>query len=207
MAQPRLTLFSPSLGDVEIPGLTPQGFEFGSGGAIMGASGDFNVQPVAAGRSPASTAADIVVAVFSIPAKSFDQLNRGVDIQAQGSFVNNANGKTVKIIWGATTAVVGSAVIGGTTIGSIIVAPAGGNAANSGGWQLMASVFKYGAAGSNTQLALHQASQSGSTPGALLAPSLLTSPENAPILVAVTANAGTTATDIVFNFLQMTGMN
>ena len=37
---------------------------------------------------------------------------------------------------------------------------------------------------------------------ALVAPALLTLAENATIYVAVTANATTTASDIVFNFLQ-----
>jgi len=213
-----LTIWSPPIGDVFFGSAQAGaiGTSFGNGAATsganpqnalqMGASGDLNVQQSSAGISPAATGADKVLAVYSLPAGALDIANRILDIQAQGSFVNNGtNAKTVKIIWGATAAVVGQTVSGGTAIASIVVTT--GSAANSGGWQMMASVSKYGAAGSNTQLALHQTSQSGSTPGALLAPSLLTSAENAPILIAITGNAATTASDIVFNFLQITGFN
>lgn len=212
-----LTIWSPPIGDVFFGSAQAGaiGTSFGNGAATsganaqnslqMGSSGDLNVQQVSAGRSPGATGADNVLAVYTLPAGALDITGRVLDIQAQGSFTTNTNAKTVKIIWGATTAVVGSTVTGGAVIGSIIITT--GSAANGGGWQLMASVSKYGAAGSNTQLALHQASQSGITPGALLAPSLLTSPENAPILIAITGNAATATSDIVFNFFQLTGYN
>jgi hypothetical protein len=156
----------------------------------------------AAGINPASTAADVVLAVFALPANIFSTANNELYIQAQGSLVNNANNKTVKLIFNATTAVVGSAVSGGTTIAST-----GTVTTIGGGWSIQASVLKYGANGSNTQLALHEQAQVGATVSTLLAPSTLTAVENAPILVAVTGNAGTTATDITFNYLEIDGSN
>jgi len=210
----KITLFSSTLGDI-LWNSAQQGAigtSMGNGAAtfgsdaqnplIMGESGNLNIQAVSAGRNPASTGADIVLAVFALPANVFDIANRGLDIQAQGSIVNNANTKRVKLIWNATTAVVGSAVTGGTTI-----ADTGSVTTLGGGFSLMASIFKYGAAGSNTQICLHQQAQVGGTVSALLAPSLATAVESGQILIAVTGNAGTTATDIVFNFLQVQGMN
>lgn len=175
----------------------------GGGGtsALFGTEGNINVQTVSAGLSPASTGADIVLAAFTLPVGVFDQAGRGINIMACGSIVNNANTKTLKIIAGATTAVVGSAVTGGTAIASAAFTTAGT------GWQLAANVFKYGASGSNTQIALHESAQAGSVVGALISPSLLTLNESASILCAVTGNAATATSDIVFNFLCANWMN
>lgn len=174
---------------------------FGSG-LQMGENGNLDVQVSSAGVQPGSTGNDNVLAVFSIPASAFDQANRGIYIAAQGSYGATVNTKRVKIIFNPSAAVVGSAVTGGTTI-----ADTGAVTTNGGGWALGANVFKYGAAGSNTQIGLHQQAQSGNAVGALLAPSLITANEGGAILVAVTGNATTAASDIVFNFLQVEGMN
>jgi len=92
-------------------------------------------------------------------------------------------------------------VTGGTTI-----ADSAAVTTNGGGWALEANAFKYGAANSNTQIGLHQQAQIGGAVAALLAPSLLTATENAVILIAITGNCTTTATDIVFNFLEVNAM-
>lgn len=175
----------------------------GGSTAFIAEEGNINRQLSSAGINPASTGADVVVAVYSLPANFFDGIgNRGLCLTAQGSIVNNANNKRVKIIFNATTAVLGSAVTGGTTI-----ADTGTVTTLGGGFNLSANVFKTGAAGSNTQLCLHQGAQVAGTVSSLLAPSTAAAVENAPILIAVTANAGTTATDIVFNFLEVNAMN
>jgi hypothetical protein len=158
---------------------------------------------VVASRNPASTAADIVVGVYTLPAYSFDISGRGVNLLAEGSFANNVNSKRVKIYFGCTTAVLGSAVTGGTVIADTGAFTTAANV----GWSLEANVFKYGAAGSNTQLGLHQGAQIGATVGTLLVPTLLTATESGAILIAVTANAATTATDIVYNFFEVNAMN
>lgn len=154
-----------------------------------------------AGLNPSATAADNVLAVYALPASSFDVTGRGINVLAQGSFASSGNVKTVKVIYNATTAVVGSTVTGGTTIAS------GTTSAAIGGWALEANVFKYGASGSNTQIALHMAFQSGSVVGALASPSLLTATESGIILIAVTGNAATTATDIALNLFTINAMN
>lgn len=210
----QISFWSPALGDILFGSAQAGaiGTSFGNGAATaganaqnslqMGTSGDINTQVSSAGVQPGATAADKVLAVYSLPAGAFDIAARGIDVQAQGSFAATANSKRIKIIFAPTAAVVGQTVTGGTTI-----ADTGTVATNGGGWSIMASVFKYGAAGSNTQLCLHQQSQVGAAVSALLAPSLTTAPENAPILIAVTGNATTAVTDIVFNFLQITAMN
>lgn len=169
----------------------------------IGDDGNLNVQIASAGINPGATGADNVLAVFSIPAGAFDIANRGINIMACGSMTAAASAKTVKIIVNPASAVVGSTVgAGGTTVASF----SDSTATSAGGWQVSANLFKYGAAGSNTQIALHEASQSNTVIGALLAPSLITATETGNILVAITGNAAATG-NITFNFLQIFAMN
>lgn len=174
--------------------------KFGSGLAYMGQSGNINVQISSAGVSPGATGADNVLAAFVLPANCFDQAGRGLTITAQGKFVSGAGTKDIKIIFNPATAVVGSTVGGGGTT----VADTGSfTTGTATGWSLQANIFKYGAAGSNTQIGLHQQAQMGGAIGPMLPPSLITATESAAINIAITGNAGTTATDIVFQFLEI----
>jgi hypothetical protein len=175
---------------------------FGSGSSNMLSNGLIAKQINALGVQPGATGADNVLAVFSLPASSFDVSGRGLAISAQGSFGATANNKRIKIIWGATAAVVGNAVTGGTTI-----ADTGTVATNASGWAIAANVFKYGGAGSNTQIGLHQQAQVGAAVSTLLAPALLTATENAAILIAVTGNATTAVTDILLNLFEIEATN
>ncbi len=182
--------------------VSQNGLPFGNGGAVAGVEGNINRQISSAGVSPAATGADKVIAVYSLPANSLVANGQGLNIIAQGSFAANGNTKDVKIIFGCTTAVVGSTVTGGTTIADTAAVTT-----NGGGWAIEANVFKYGAANSNTQIGLHQQVQVGGAVAALLAPGLTTATENAPILIAITGNATTSAADIVLNFLEINAMN
>lgn len=179
--------------------------QFGSSTATMLEEGNINRQVSASGSgvSPGATGADNVLAVYTIPANAFDVSGRGVTITAQGSFGATGNNKRIKIIFNPASAVVGSTVgASGTTI-----ADTGTVATNGGGWSLQGSVFKYGAAGSNTQLGLHQQAQVGGAVSALLAPANITATESGAILVAVTGNATTATSDIVLNFIEVNAMN
>lgn len=178
--------------------------QFGSSTAFFPEEGNVNRQISSAGVSSNTTAAqDTVLAVYALPASAFDISGRGLCVTASGSFAANANaGKDLKIFFNCTTAVVGNAVTGGTAI-----ADTGSVSTNGGGWQLSANVFKYGAAGSNTQIAIHSQAQTGGTVGTLLAPQLLTATENGVILIAVTGRNTTGANDCVFNWLEVNAMN
>ena len=184
-----------NMGCVAIP-------QFGSGGATFGYEGNINTQIASAGVNPGATAADSVLAVYSLPANSFDQISRGLQITAAGSFAANSNNKRVKLIFNATTAVVGSAVTGGTTIADTSTVTTSG-----GGWQLSAQVFKYGPPASNTQIGIHSQAQVGGAVAALVAPQLITAAENGSILIAVTGNATTVVSDIALNWLEINAMN
>lgn len=178
--------------------------QFGSGSAVAGAEGNINRQVMVPAVSPNGLNADYVVGVYSLPASSFDVAGRGLNIIAQGSFAANNNSKRIKLIFNATTAVVGSVVTGGTTIcdtGAVTTL------ANGVGWAVEANVFKYGAAGSNTQLGLHVSAQVGLTVSSLLVPTAVTATESGPILIAVTANAVTAGTDILTSFVELNAMN
>jgi hypothetical protein len=175
---------------------------FGNGNGSFGLEGNLVCQ-ASAGVNPGATGADNVLAVYSLPAGSLDQAGREIAISASGGYAANGNTKTVKIIVGPASAVVGSTVgAGGTTIAST-----GAVATNGAGWSLEASIVKYGAAGSNTQQGIHSAAQSGSAVAALITPASLTLNEAEPILIAITGNAATTATDIVLNLLQVNACN
>lgn len=176
--------------------------QFGAGTQTMLSEGNINRQLSVAGVTAGSTGNDNVLAVYSLPASSLDILGRGLTITAQGSFAANGNTKRVKLIFNATTAVVGSAVTGGTT-----VADTAAIVTNAGGWCLQANVFKTGANGSNTQLGLHSQAQIGAAVAVMLAPAAIAAVESGPILVAVTGNCTTAATDVVFNFLEINAMN
>lgn len=174
-----------------------------AGGSSIAPQGDLSVQISSGGVQPGGTGGDYVLAVFTIPANAFDQAGRGVAIQAQGSFGATVNTKRVKIIFNPSSATVGSVVgSGGTT-----ACDSGSVTTNGGGWVLNADVFKYGASGSNTQICLNTGAIAGSSHLGTSAPALATATESGAILVAVTGNATTAATDITFNFLQAVWMN
>lgn len=156
-----------------------------------------------AGLQPGATAADNVIAVFSIPAGLFDGSgNRGIRIRAWGKYGATANNKTVKIIFNPTTAVVGATVSGGTT-----VVTTGVVASNNLPFDLGASIYKYGDIDSNTQIAFQDVSVSGAALVVPTIPVLTTAVENAAILLAVTGNAATVVTDILLHGIEVTGYN
>jgi len=176
--------------------------QFGQSTALMAEEGNI-YREVIAGRNPGATNADNVIAVYTMPASAFDLTGRGVNLLAEGSVANNTNSKRIKIYWGCTTATLGSTVVGGT-----VIADTGAyTTAGAVGWAVEANVFKYGAAGSNTQLALHYGAQIGAVVGSLLTPVALTSTESASVIIAVTGNAVTATTDITQNFFEVNALN
>lgn len=152
------------------------------------------------GVSPASTAADVVLAVYTLPASTLTRAANTnspvvLDIVAAGNFAATANNKTVKIIWNATTAVVGSAVTGGTTIASTGVV-----AINNLGFVMEAFV---GYNGSNSQYTQAVFVQAGATTVSQALSAAATATDSADILIAVTGNAATATTDIVLQYFEV----
>lgn len=162
-----------------------------------------NRQISSAGVQPGGTNVDSVLAVFSIPPNLFNAALAGVSIAAAGSFGATGNNKQLKIIVNPATAVVGSTVGGG----GVTVADTGVVTTNGGGWSMEATVIKYGVANSNTQLGVNQQMQVGAASPALKAPSLITATENGAILIAITGNAATVVSDIIFNSLEVDALN
>ena len=181
--------------------------QFGNGGSLTGGGGDIYDLIVPAGQSPGATGADNVLAVFSLPANSFDVAGRVLNIEALGTFANNTNSKRVKVIFNPATAVVGSTVgTGGTTI----VDTGAWTTTGLTGFNVQAQVTKYGLPNSNTQLATPIGVVLGMTHGGIgsgSAINLVTAVENAPILIAVTGNAATAATDILLYQVQINVFN
>ena len=169
----------------------------GSSSASLMRAGNINTQVSSAGVQPGATGSDYVIANFSLPASAFDAAGRTLQISAAGSFGATANNKRIKLIIGATTANVGAAVVGGTTIADTNTV-----ATSGGGWSLAAEVTKTGALGSNTQITIHTQAQIGNAVAALAAPQNLTLNEAGAINVTVTGNATTAVSDIIFNFMQ-----
>lgn len=177
----------------------------GSSSAQMsGIGGNINVQVpgVTGGVNPGGTAVDSVLAVFSLPANFFDKAGRSLTIEAFGNFAANANTKTVKLWFNATTAVVGAAITGGT-----LLATTGAVATNNGGYSVSGNVTKRGAANSNTQVTTSNGAMAGAAAAGVSLAAEAVAVENAPILIAVTGNAATAVGDIIHALLQITAYN
>jgi hypothetical protein len=178
---------------------------FGAGANAFSEEGNLYraAYSAASALQPAATGADNVLAVYSVPANSFDVAGRGISITAQGLFANNSHTKDVKVIFNPSTAVVGSTVgSGGTTI-----ADSGSSTAANVGFSMNTDVFKFGGAGSNTQYAQETGTIVGTTHGGCGAPQFPTATEAGAILVAFTGNAGTATTDLSLNFIQINATN
>ena len=170
---------------------------FGSSGLITTsspvilASGYIYRNAYAAGQAPAATGADKVVDVFSLPANSLDGAAgtfRNLVITA-GGLNAGTNNVTAKLIFNATTAVIGSTVSGGTTIATT------GVTNTNVGWVIQGLVYKVGAKNANTQIYQELETIVGVTHGGCGLPAAITATENAAILIAVTLNCATAATD------------
>lgn len=178
------------------------GEPFGASGSPVFPSGNINIQVSAAGFGNAADTTDDVLFVYTLPANAFDQPGRQLNILANGKLATNANSKRAKIYYGCTSAVVGSAVSGGT-----VIADTGASTGSNLGWQLSVQVTKYGAGGSNTQLAEGQ-SIVGPTHGGVTGPELLTATENAPIIIAVTgSSAASAAGDVLAQLIDVSWSN
>jgi hypothetical protein len=180
--------------------------QFGSGSALCAAEGNINRQcpGVAGGVAPGATGADNVVAVFSIPANSFDAALRMLTMQAWVQFAANGNTKRAKLWFNPSTAVIGSTIGASGTL----MADTGAVTQNGGTALLSGSVIKRGAANSNTQTVLPEGvSLSGSHAGLSTPAADTTAVENAAILVALTINNTTATTDALGIALQVNGMN
>lgn len=176
--------------------IDPAAIPGGSGRAganAMGACGNVTNQVSAAGQGNSADTTDDVLFTYPLPAGAFDQAARQLVISAAGKFAATANNKRIKIWWGTTTQTVGAPVVGGT-----LICDSGVVAQNGGGWAATATVQKYGAAGSNTQLA-SQAQVIGTTHLGAQVPVLLTAAENATINITITGASPTTgaANDVV----------
>lgn len=216
-----LRVFCSDIGDVVLNALQSAsiGSSFGNGAASFAANTagpnfSSNPNPLQIGESgniglivnnpavnPTSTAADIVVGFFTLPAGALDIAGRQVDVTAVFTHAANTDTVTYKLQVTQTLPVLQSAISGGTVIAS---AADGTSSAVS---QIGASIAKYGAAGSNTQLAVHESSQVGATVTALTAPTPLTLNESEPIYVAVTINCASTDTDGALSLAQLTASN
>ena len=155
----------------------------------------------AAGISPASLAADIVLATVAVPAGLFgpalDQL-ANLYIVAQGKFGATANNKRVKLIANPTTAVVGSAIVGGTTL-----IDTGTLTTNAGGFILESGIIR---AGVNSQVGTNYGVSAGTVGLGTTPPIALTITDSAAFVLAITGNATTATTDIVLNYFEVDGL-
>lgn len=183
----------------------------GSGAATMNVTGNLYSQAnLATSLSPTTTGADYVLAVYSIPANTFDGLGnnqRVVTVDARGLLGASTANKRLKMYFNPSAAVVGSTPSGGT-----LVADTGTCTGSGLGWQLKMEVMKAGAPNSNTQIAQAVVQTVNVAGGSVVQQvglaSFPTATENAAILVCVTGYAGTTAaTDVNMNTFIVTQQN
>lgn len=181
---------------------------FGGGTATMEESGNVNVQTGNPLSNPASITNDNVLGVYTIPANSLNAAGKGIEVTVAGNFgLTDSQAKRVKLIWNPTSAVVGSAV--GTNSTSFLLGDTGSttNAGAAAGWIIQSQVYKYGAAGSNTQIGQETGVIIGSTHGGCGLASALTTNESLPIQVAVTGNATSSVGDISLYNINIEAFN
>lgn len=179
---------------------------FGGGSGTLLEEGNLNRQignPLAGNN--ADTTDDVLVS-YSLPASSFDIAGRGLCITAQGTTGQTNNNKRVKLWFNATISA--GKVIGGSVIADTGAWTNGTVPNNNVGWQLMANVFKYGAAGSNTQYAQGTAILGG-IHGGIGSPVFAAAIESGAIVIAVTGSSYTTgaANDVVATWFEINAMN
>lgn len=167
-----------------------------AGGGAVTFKGAGNIATVVPGQDPANTGGDYVVGVVTLPAGSFAAAGQSVTLKAAGNFAANGNTKQIRIQASATLPVVGTTITSGTVIADTTAVTTSG-----GGWELEAEVTKYGVAGSNTQISVHE-NVAGVGAVALVVPKLLTYTESSPIYLAVTINCTTAITDAFLNLMQ-----
>jgi hypothetical protein len=191
----KLSVFSSQVGDVQLPfdtsgnQLSSQAVQGGSAATpgFVHTGGNASVQVSAAGQGNGADTTDDVLFTYALPASALDTAGRQVTIQAAGKFAANGNNKRVKLWWGTTTQTVGAAVAGGT-----LIADSGVVTTNAGGWNASVQVSKYGASGSNTQLATNAEVVTGATHLGTAAPVALTATESGVINITVTGASSTT---------------
>ena len=178
---------------------TQAGQSSGAAGRVRRA-GNLSVQVAAAGQGNGADTTDDVLFTFQVPASAFDIAGRQLGVVAAGKFAANANNKRIKLWFGTTTQTVGAAVAGGT-----LIADSGVVATNAGGWEISATVTKYGAAGANTQLASGAQALAGAVHLGTSVPVALTADEAAAINVTVTGASPTTgaANDVLGQLLDV----
>lgn len=193
------------------------------GGAVVGATfSAFNLEgnlyrnvgnPIAGN---AADATDDILGGVVIPAGAFSAAGKGLCITAQGITGATTNNKRFKLFLNPT--MTGQTVTAGVISGGHVTAGTavcdsgawanGTTANNAAGWLALVNLFKYGAAGSNTQYA-QGSFITGTLHGGILAPSFLALTESAAINVVVTGSSYTTsaASDVILNFLEVNAMN
>jgi hypothetical protein len=149
---------------------------------------------------------DDVLASYTLPASSFDVPGRGLCITAQGSTGATTNDKRLKLWFNATISA--GIVTGGSVIADTGPWVSGAIPNNNVGWQLTANVFKYGAAGTNTQYA-QGASILGGIYGGIGLPVFPTAVESGALVIALTGSSYTTgvANDVIATWFEVNAMN
>jgi hypothetical protein len=196
-----ISVFGTQTGDAVLP-FTPNGTML-SGANLQGGQatpgsvrscGNVSVQVSAAGLGNGADTTDDVLFTYALPANSLDAAGRQLTITAAGKFAANTNNKRIKIWFGTTTQSIGAAVVGGT-----LIADSGVVATSGGGWSASVQVQKYGANGSNTQIATCAQMAAGTVHLGTSSPVTTTAVENGAINITITGSSSTTgaANDVV----------
>jgi hypothetical protein len=173
--------------------------QFGSGSALVAADGNINRQSSTTGINPAFIGADIVVAVYAIPANSLDVANRMITAQAWGGFSADATSKHVKMFFSPNIQTASTTISGGTVMADTLA-----TTSNSGGWYVSGNIFNIGA---NTQLITSNGAIAGSAHSGMTAPSVTTGTTTSALYISVTCNNTAATTSSVFNLMTVDAMN
>lgn len=207
-----------AMGCAPVPGTLPASLKMQFGGAAIGAGFDSfaldgNLHRII-GNPVAANAADTtddILDGFVLPANAFDQARRGMLLRFAGKFAANGNNKRVKVFFNPTMSgqtVTNGVIAGGTVTAGTAAFDSGVLTDNAAGFWIEGALFKYGAAGSNTQAAFFQ-SIHGATHAGIALPTFPTLNEAAAINCVITGSSPTTgaASDVALNFAAFQAFN
>jgi hypothetical protein len=162
----------------------------------------------------AADTTDDILGGIALDAAAFDAAGRGINITAQGKSGSTGNNKRMRLWINPTMSgqtVTNGVISGGTVTGAgsgVLLIDTGTTTINAKGWQLFGQLFKYGAAGSNTQF-FQGNTVLDTTHGGILAPTFLTQTESAIMNLVITGASQTTgaANDVLLQLLEFNAMN
>ena len=173
---------------------------FGNGGAAALTEGTINRQVTQAGVGPAFLSSDVVLALYTIPANTFDITGRTVTATAWGGFASDATSKHCKLWFSPNIQTVSTTISGGTLLADTLA-----TTSNGGGWWVSGNITNTSVA--STLSYTSNGAMAGAVSAGMSAPGTTVSATTSPSYITVTGSATNSSTSILLYLFQVTGAN